>query len=69
VPITVNGVLKGILTRRDLKFLDDNGQKLEEVMTKKNLVTAPENTTLDAAEKILTKNKVEKLLLVDDESD
>ncbi len=67
VPITVNGVLKGILTRRDLKFLDNNEQKLEEVMTKKNLVTAPENTTLDAAEKLLTKNKVEKLLLVDDE--
>ena len=67
VPITVNGVLKGILTRRDLKFLDDNEQKLDEVMTKKNLVTAPENTTLDAAEKLLTKNKVEKLLLVDDQ--
>jgi len=46
VPITVNGVLKGILTRRDLKFLDDNEQKLEEVMTKRNLVVAPENTTL-----------------------
>ena len=67
VPITVNGVLKGILTRRDLKFLVDNEQKLDEVMTKKNLVTAPENTTLDAAEKLLTKNKVEKLLLVDDQ--
>ncbi|HEY1187292.1 MAG TPA: IMP dehydrogenase [Gemmata sp.] len=67
VPITVNGVLKGILTRRDLKFLDDNEQKLEEVMTKKDLITAPEHTTLDAAEKLLTKNKVEKLLLVDDQ--
>ena len=67
VPITVNGVLKGILTRRDLKFLDNNEQKLEEVMTKKNLVVAPENTTLETAEKLLTKNKVEKLLLVDDE--
>jgi IMP dehydrogenase len=67
VPITVGGVLKGILTRRDLKFLDDNGQKLEEVMTKKNLVTAKENTTLEEAEKLLTKNKVEKLLLVDDQ--
>lgn len=67
VPITVNGVLKGILTRRDLKFLDDNDQKLEEVMTKRNLVVAPENTTLEAAEKLLTKNKVEKLLLIDDE--
>src|SRR5215212_2150414 len=67
VPITVNGVLKGILTRRDLKFLDNNEQKLDEVMTKKNLITARENTTLEEAEKLLTKNKVEKLLLVDDE--
>jgi len=66
VPITVGGVLKGILTRRDLKFLDDNDQAISEVMTKENLVTAPENTTLDVAEKILTRNKVEKLLLVDD---
>src|SRR6266853_846875 len=67
VPITVDGVLKGILTRRDLKFLDNNEQKLDEVMSKKNLVVAPENTTLETAEKILTKNKVEKLLLVDDQ--
>jgi IMP dehydrogenase len=67
VPITVNGVLKGILTRRDLKFLENDSQKLDEVMTKKNLVTARENTTLEEAEKLLTKNKVEKLLLVDDE--
>jgi IMP dehydrogenase len=67
VPITVDGVLKGILTRRDLKFLTDNGQKLAEVMTKDDLVVAPENTRLDEAEKILTKNKVEKLLLVDDQ--
>ena len=66
VPITINGVLKGILTRRDLKFLDDNNQKISEVMTKENLVTAPENTTLEVAEKLLTRNKVEKLLLVDD---
>jgi IMP dehydrogenase len=67
VPITVDGILKGILTRRDLKFLDNNEQKLDEVMSKKNLVVAPENTTLETAEKILTKNKVEKLLLVDDQ--
>jgi IMP dehydrogenase len=67
VPITVNGLLKGILTRRDLKFLTDNSRKIAEVMTKDNLVTAPENTTLEAAEQILTENKVEKLLLVDDE--
>jgi IMP dehydrogenase len=67
VPITVNGYLRGILTRRDLRFLTDSDQKLSEVMTKDNLVTAPENTTLEAAERILTENKVEKLLLVDDE--
>jgi IMP dehydrogenase len=66
VPITVNGYLKGILTRRDLRFLTNNNQRLSEVMTKDNLVTAPENTTLEAAERILTENKVEKLLLVDE---
>ena len=66
VPITVNGHLKGILTRRDLRFLTDNTQKIAEVMTKDNLVTAKENTTLEEAERILTENKVEKLLLVDD---
>ena len=67
VPITVNGYLKGILTRRDLRFLTNNTQRLAEVMTKENLVTAPETTTLAEAERLLTENKVEKLLLVDDE--
>jgi IMP dehydrogenase len=67
VPITVNGYLRGILTRRDLRFLDtDSNQRLSEVMTRENLVTAPEHTTLEAAERILTENKVEKLLLVDE---
>src|SRR5437879_13551753 len=66
VPITGNGHLRGILTRRDLRFLADHNQKLAEVMTKDNLVTAPENTTVEAAERILTENKVEKLLLVDE---
>ena len=66
VPITVNGFLRGIITRRDLRFLTDNQQTLAGVMTKDNLVKAPENTTLAAAERILTENKVEKLLLVDE---
>jgi IMP dehydrogenase len=66
VPITVNGYLKGILTRRDLRFLTDNNQRISEVMTRDNLVTATENTTLETAERILTENKVEKLLLVDE---
>ena len=57
--------LLGILTRRDLKFQEDDGRPLGEVMTKENLVTAPEGTTLDAAERTLYGSKVEKLLLVD----
>ena len=67
VPITVNGRLRGILTRRDLRFLESNDLRIEEVMTKDNLVTAPADTSLEEADRILTKNKVEKLLLVDDE--
>jgi IMP dehydrogenase len=60
--------LVGILTRRDLKFQEDDRRSVGEVMTKTNLVTAPEETTLDEAEKILFKCKVEKLLLVDSEN-
>ena len=67
VPITVNGRLRGILTRRDLRFLESNDLRIEEVMTKDNLVVAPADTSLVEADRILTKNKVEKLLLVDDE--
>jgi len=68
VPITTEGgMLRGILTRRDLKFLENNAQLISEVMTKDNLVTAAESTTLEDAERILTRNKVEKLLLVDDQ--
>ncbi len=67
VPITVDGYLRGILTRRDLRFLESNDLRIEEVMTKENLVTAPADTSLEEADRILTKNKVEKLLLVDDE--
>jgi len=68
VPITVGDekTLVGILTRRDLKFLTNNEQKIDEVMTKGKLIVAKENTTLDDAERLLTQNKVEKLLLVDD---
>jgi IMP dehydrogenase len=65
IPITENGYLRGIITRRDLRFLTDNNQRVSEVMTKENLVTAPEDTTLESASRILTANKVEKLLLVE----
>ncbi|MBV8782379.1 MAG: IMP dehydrogenase [Phycisphaerae bacterium] len=57
--------LVGILTRRDLKFQEDDNRKIGDVMTMQNLVTASEETTLDEAERLLYKSKVEKLLLVD----
>src|SRR2546421_11070564 len=60
--------LLGIMTRRDLKFQEDDSRRIGDVMTKENLVTAPENTTLDEAERILYLAKVEKLLLVDKEN-
>ena len=66
VPITENGILKGILTRRDLRFLESKETRISEVMTKDKLVTAPENTGLEQAQRILRENKVEKLLLVDE---
>ncbi len=67
VPITKNGKLVGIITRRDLRFLDSGSTRVEDVMTRENLVTAKESTNLKDAERILRENKVEKLLLVDDE--
>ncbi len=59
--------LVGILTNRDLKFMKDYSIKIDEVMTKENLITAPVGTTLKEAEKILQQHKVEKLPLVDDD--
>lgn len=66
VPITDEGKLVGILTSRDLRFRDSEDEKIAEVMTKENLITAPPNTDLTEAQRILLENKVEKLLLVDD---
>ncbi|MCK5114872.1 MAG: IMP dehydrogenase, partial [Phycisphaerae bacterium] len=65
VPIVNDGKLVGILTRRDLKFLEDYDKKIESVMTKDNLVTGPPQTTLEEAEAILNRHKVEKLLLIE----
>ncbi|MEJ6791935.1 MAG: IMP dehydrogenase [Lacinutrix sp.] len=59
-----NGKLKGIVTNRDLRFEHQNGRPIVEVMTRENLVTAPQGTSLKDAEKILQKNKIEKLLIV-----
>lgn len=57
--------LVGILTNRDLRFIEDFSIQISDVMTKENLVTAPVGTTLNDAEKILQKHKIEKLPLVD----
>lgn len=67
VPITeAGGKLVGILTRRDLRFLENDDTPIREVMSKNQLVTATGTVTLEQAEKILMVNKVEKLLLVDE---
>ncbi|MCH5161434.1 MAG: IMP dehydrogenase, partial [Clostridiales bacterium] len=65
VPICKGGKLVGILTNRDLRFETDFTQPIANVMTKENLVTAPEGTTLDEAQKILGKHRIEKLPIVD----
>lgn len=68
VPITDgNGRLVGILTNRDLRFETNFSQKIEEVMTKNNLITAPIGTTLEESKAILRKYRVEKLPLVDEQ--
>ena len=64
IPIVEDGRLVGIITRRDMKFLSGD-KTVSEVMTRKDLVTAPPETTLDEAEQILNRHKVEKLLLVE----
>ena len=67
VPICDNGKLVGIITNRDMKFETDMSQLIDNVMTKDNLVTAPEGTTLDEAREILRRHKIEKLPIVDQE--
>ena len=67
VPITNDGKLIGIITNRDMIFETDYEKKISEVMTKDNLITAPENTTVEQAKEILKKHKIEKLPLVDSE--
>ena len=65
VPITENGRLVGILTNRDLRFETRFHLPIREVMTKENLVTVPVGTTLDEAQRLLHKHRIEKLLVVD----
>ena len=65
VPVTENGKLVGIITNRDLRFETDYSKPISSAMTKERLVTAPEGTTLDEAQEILRKHKIEKLPIVD----
>jgi len=68
VPITTDdGTLVGILTNRDLRFETNFDQKIENVMTKEDLVTAPVGTTLEQSKAILQKHRIEKLPLVDED--
>ena len=67
VPVTKDGRLVGILTNRDLRFETRFDLPIAQVMTKDNLITVPVGTTLEEAEKILHRHRVEKLLVVDDQ--
>ncbi len=66
VPIVENGKLVGIITNRDMKFEENMDRPIYEVMTKENLITAKEGTTLEQAKDILRQHKIEKLPIVDD---
>ncbi len=66
VPVTVEGKLVGIITNRDLRFERDYSRLIRDVMTKDNLVTASQGTTLDQAQEILAHYKIEKLPIVDE---
>lgn len=69
VPIVdEDNILRGIITNRDLRFETDFTKKISEVMTSENLITAPEGTDLAKAQEILSKYKVEKLPIVDEEN-
>lgn len=67
VPITEGTKLVGILTNRDLRFETNHNRKIKEVMTKEDLITAPEGTTLEKAKDILAQYRIEKLPIVDNE--
>ncbi|MBZ5591587.1 MAG: IMP dehydrogenase [Acidobacteriia bacterium] len=66
IPVTQGGKLVGILTNRDLRFESRSDLPISEVMTKDNLITVPVGTTLEEAERILHRHRVEKLLVVDE---
>lgn len=66
IPIVEGQKLVGILTNRDLRFITSTEVKIKELMTRENLITVPEGTTLEEAEQILQQHRIEKLPVVDD---
>ena len=68
IPVVDGQKLVGIITNRDLRFETNLNRRVSEIMTKKNLVTVPTGTSLEEAEKILHKYRIEKLLVVDKEN-
>lgn len=67
VPVVKSGQLVGIITNRDLRFETNEDLLVSEVMTKDNLITAPMGISLEESKKLLHKNRIEKLLIVDDQ--
>ena len=65
IPVVNNGKLEGIITNRDIRFEDDHSILISKRMTKSNLITVEEGISMEAAKKILQKNRIEKLLVVD----
>lgn len=67
LPVLHEGKLAGIVTNRDLRFVSDDGLRVADVMTSKNLVTAKAGITLEHSKALLHEHRIEKLLVVDDE--
>lgn len=65
IPVTVDGKLVGIITNRDMRFETDLSRPISEIMTSEGLITAPENTKLEEAKRILQEHRIEKLPLID----
>ncbi len=68
VPVTVDGYLKGILTNRDLRFVENMDIRVEEVMTRENLITVDEKIGIEESKALLHKHRIEKLLVVDQDN-
>ena len=68
VPVTVDGYLKGILTNRDLRFIENMDIRVEEVMTRDNLITVDEKIGIEESKALLHKHRIEKLLVVDQDN-